>query len=94
LKEKYPLSTKENNENNDENDENKKALRGENSFNQNDVPDAEIVIPDSIYRLGHSDLFACKSCKVKGDKWFMLTHPEYCKARSSQNKSGGDRIAK
>ena len=54
----------------------------------------EQQIPNSIYRLGHSDLFACKSCKVKGDKWFMLTHPDNCKARNSQNKPGGDRIAK
>ena len=71
--------TEENNEKNNKINENKKALRGENSFNQNDPHDAEIAIPDSVYRIGHSDLFACKSCKVKGDKWFMLTHPEYCK---------------
>jgi hypothetical protein len=36
-------------------------------------------IPDSIYRLGHSDLFACKNCNVKGDKWFMMKHPQYCR---------------
>jgi hypothetical protein len=33
--------------------------------------------PNSIYRLGHSDTFACHNCKQKGDKWFMQTH--YCK---------------
>src|ERR1044072_1395823 len=27
-------------------------------------------IEKAIYRLGHSDLFACKNCNVKGDKWF------------------------
>lgn len=70
------------------------ALRGENSFNQNDSPDAEIVIPDSIYRLGHSDLIGCKNCKVKGDKPFMLNHPKYCieaaTSKSKQNSGGGD----
>jgi hypothetical protein len=24
-----------------------------------------------IYRLGHSDTFACEYCNQKGDKWFM-----------------------
>jgi hypothetical protein len=28
---------------------------------------------------------------VKGDKWFMLAHPEFCKARNSQNKPGGEK---
>ncbi len=28
----------------------------------------------SIYRLGHSDTFACKNCNLKGDKWFMRQH--------------------
>lgn len=27
-----------------------------------------------IYRLGHSDTFACQNCKIKGDKWFMKEH--------------------
>jgi hypothetical protein len=35
-------------------------------------------VPDSIYRLGHSDLFACKNCKAKGDKWFMMKHLPCC----------------
>jgi hypothetical protein len=30
--------------------------------------------PNSIYRLGHSDTFACHNCKQKGDKWFMQKH--------------------
>ena len=29
---------------------------------------------DAIYRLGHSDTFACHNCKNKGDKWFMQQH--------------------
>ncbi len=29
---------------------------------------------NSIYRLGHSDTFACHNCKQKGDKWFMQKH--------------------
>jgi hypothetical protein len=27
-----------------------------------------------IYRLGHSDIFACHNCRQKGDKWFMQKH--------------------
>jgi hypothetical protein len=54
----------------------------------NDPPAIEQQTPDSIYRIGHSDLFACNNCNVKGDKWFMLTHPEYCKARNNQTKPG------
>jgi hypothetical protein len=34
----------------------------------------------SIYRLGHSDNFACRNCKVRGDKWFMRKH--HCKGFS------------
>jgi hypothetical protein len=28
----------------------------------------------SIYRLGHSDRFACHNCKKTGDRWFMGDH--------------------
>jgi hypothetical protein len=42
----------------------------------------------AIYRLGHSDLFACKNCNVKGDKWFMLTHPKYCKGGNRSKQIG------
>jgi len=55
--------------------------------------ETEQQIPNSIYRLGHSDRWACKNCSVKGDKWFMLTHPEHCKTRN-KNKSGGDKRTK
>jgi len=27
-----------------------------------------------IYRIGHSDNFACKNCKVRGDRFFMEAH--------------------
>jgi hypothetical protein len=54
----------------------------------------EIAIPASIYRLGHSDRWACKDCNIRGDKWFMLTHPEYCKGANHSNKSGGDKRTK
>ena len=83
-----------------------------NSAMQNDVKDplvlqepsqpspneavAEQQLPNSIYRLGHSDLFACKNCKVKGDKPFTVKHPQYCRgARVSQTKQiGGEARAK
>jgi hypothetical protein len=48
---------------------------------------AEQQIPDSIYRIGRSDLFACKNCKIKGDKPFMMKHPQYCKgSQEGQSK--------
>jgi hypothetical protein len=47
-------------------------------------------IPDSIYRLGHSDRWACKNCNMRDDKWGMIKHPQYCKAgnQSKQNSMG------
>ena len=30
--------------------------------------------PSPIYRLGHTDKFACHNCKKQGDKWFMEGH--------------------
>jgi hypothetical protein len=44
----------------------------------------------AIYRLGYSDLFACKNCNVKGDKWFMLKHPQYCKAGNQLTKQNSE----
>ena len=32
------------------------------------------VSKQTIYRLGHTDMFACHNCKNKGDKWFMQMH--------------------
>jgi hypothetical protein len=37
---------------------------------------------NSIYRLGHSDTFACHNCKQKGDRWFMQKH--LCKGGNSK----------
>lgn len=36
--------------------------------------------PLPIHRLGRSDTFACKDCKLKGDIWFMKQH--LCKGQS------------
>ena len=33
-----------------------------------------LITPNTIYRLGHSDNFGCKNCKIKGDKFFMDAH--------------------
>jgi hypothetical protein len=30
---------------------------------------------NTIYRLGHSDIFACHNCSLRGDKWEMRQHP-------------------
>jgi hypothetical protein len=35
--------------------------------------------PDSIYRVGHSDIFTCHNCRQKGTKWYMMKH--HCKGR-------------
>jgi hypothetical protein len=32
------------------------------------------VSKSTIFRLGHSDTFACHNCKNKDDKWFMQQH--------------------
>jgi hypothetical protein len=40
--------------------------------------------PNTIYRLGHSDNFACKNCKVRGDKFFMEAH--VCKISKRKDK--------
>jgi hypothetical protein len=43
------------------------------------------TISNSIYRLGHSDIFGCKNCKVKGDKFFLESH--ICKISKSKNSN-------
>jgi hypothetical protein len=45
----------------------------------------EIVIPGSIYRV-YGDTWKCKNknCNVKGDKWFMMKHPQYCRGTRDQ----------
>jgi hypothetical protein len=31
-------------------------------------------IMSTIFRFGHSDIFGCRNCKQKGDRWHMETH--------------------
>jgi hypothetical protein len=50
----------------------------------------EQQLPNSIYRIGHSDLFGCNNCKVKGDKPFMMNHPRYCREARKSNKTKFD----
>jgi hypothetical protein len=59
--------------------------RGENSFTASDnlkeqSSSASEYIPDSIYR-AYGDTWKCKNpgCNAKGDKWYMLKHPEHCR---------------
>jgi hypothetical protein len=40
-----------------------------------------VDVSQNIYRLGNSDSWACKYCKLKGDKWFMGQHT--CKGQPS-----------
>ena len=44
------------------------------------IHEQQSVITKAIYRLGHSDTWACELCKLRGDKWFMRKHP--CKGHS------------
>ena len=44
---------------------------GEDSSNNNKQQSMET---STIYRLGHSDIFACNNCKQRGDKWYMRQH--------------------
>ena len=32
------------------------------------------ILPAYVYRLGHSDRFACKYCNIRDDKWGMIKH--------------------
>ncbi len=32
-------------------------------------------IKEFIYRIGNTDVWACKKCAVRDDKWFMQIHP-------------------
>jgi DNA replicative helicase MCM subunit Mcm2 (Cdc46/Mcm family) len=43
----------------------------------NDIQDSDYhspAIAQNIYRIGHSDTWACHNCKIKGDKWYMRQH--------------------
>lgn len=46
------------------------------SSGSNSVPTfpKDLAKPNTIYRLGHSDDFACKNCKIRGDRFFMAEH--------------------
>jgi hypothetical protein len=51
----------------------------------------KMPVPDSIERLGHSDLFTCKNknCSKRGDIWEMKKHALcYCKSDIKSKSSG------
>ena len=50
----------------------RKAIEAGNESNDSLASSSEES--NSIYRLGHSDTFACHNCRRKGDKWFMRKH--------------------
>ncbi|HEY7573406.1 MAG TPA: hypothetical protein VH796_18760 [Nitrososphaeraceae archaeon] len=43
----------------------------------------DIATINTLYRIGHSDNFACKNCKTTGDRFFMETH--ICGKSKKQN---------
>jgi DNA adenine methylase len=57
--------------------ENDPLCGGEISSTASPVDSSEIVIPDTIYR-AYGNTWMCRNCKIKGDKWFMVKHPEHC----------------
>jgi hypothetical protein len=40
----------------------------------NDKNTTNPKLPPYVYRLGHSDRFACKLCNIRDDKWGMIKH--------------------
>ncbi|HEY9385928.1 MAG TPA: hypothetical protein VIP70_02730, partial [Nitrososphaeraceae archaeon] len=44
------------------------------------LSEPSVIIQPNIYRLGHTDRFACKNCSIVDDRWFMEKH--VCKAQS------------
>jgi hypothetical protein len=77
-----------NSDNNGQNTDNKGAERSpghvepsdssgqvlEKSSTTSTTADQTKKIPPPIYRLGHSDTWACHDCKQRGDRWFMEKH--------------------
>jgi hypothetical protein len=49
----------------------------------------EQQIPESIYR-AYGDTWKCHNCNSKGDRWFMIKHPQYCRGQLKP-KSGGSK---
>lgn len=45
--------------------------------------DPQII--NSIYRIGETDLWLCKNCKIKGDKWYMMKHP--CQGNKNKKRN-------
>jgi hypothetical protein len=44
------------------------------------LSETSVITQPNIYRLGHTDRFACKNCSIVDDRWFMEKH--ICKAQS------------
>jgi hypothetical protein len=61
---------------NDLNDDNK-SQTGSYTSHISPTEEQEKIL-QSIYRLGHSDKWACKNCNLRDDKWGMIKHS--CKA--------------
>jgi hypothetical protein len=45
------------------------------------------TVSESIYRIGHSDIFGCENCKLTGDKWFMENHNCSRSKKRSEDKN-------
>lgn len=53
----------------DTSDRNEKQLQSSAAISTNERAKLK-----TIYRIGYSDNFACKNCKVRADKFFMKVH--------------------
>ena len=64
----YTISSRKSGENRAQNG-NREGREG-----SEDIGSISLEHGTTIYRLGHSDKFACHNCKKQGDKWFMGEH--------------------
>ena len=62
-------------------------------FNNPLISESDLLLEDypydpkiinNIYRFEGNDHWFCKSCAMKGDKWFMMKHP--CNNNNNNNK--------
>ena len=83
-----PHTTPTKNDSNNQNTEINDVIRGgkiSSTATSNNPDESETVIPDSIHR-AYSETWKCRNCNVKGDKWYMLKHPEHCRSKGGENK--------
>ena len=69
------ISPEENSQNHAQN-----SSSGDSGYTGDIIHTSPSPSPSTIYRLGHSDTFACEKCNLKSDIWFMGQH--ICRGQS------------